>query len=82
MCDAPDLECPVSLILQEGRGRNIQPRMVNRMLMRRSAPQPLSRKTPTGGRKIAMMILQISEVVKGILKLVVGWFVCSGGLWY
>jgi hypothetical protein len=34
--------------------------MVNRMLMRRSAPQPRSRKTPRGGRMMAMMILMMS----------------------
>lgn len=36
------------------------PRMVSRMLMRRSAPQPRSRKTPRGGRMMARMILQMS----------------------
>lgn len=41
--------------------------MVNKMLMRKSAPQPRSRKTPTGGRKTAKMILQTSEAVKGML---------------
>lgn len=41
--------------------------MVNRMLMRRSAPQPRSRKTPKGGRSTAKMILQMSEAVKGIV---------------
>ena len=35
--------------------------MVNRMLIHRSAPHPRSRKTPRGGRKMARMILQISE---------------------
>ena len=35
--------------------------------MRKSAPQPRSRKTPTGGRKTAKMILQMSEAVKGML---------------
>ena len=34
--------------------------MVNRMLMKKSALQPLSRKTPRGGRMMARMILQIS----------------------
>lgn len=38
----------------------IQPRMVKQMLMRRSAPQPRSRKTPRGGRTMAKMILQMS----------------------
>lgn len=46
--------------------------MVRRMLMSRSAPQPRSRKTPTGGRKMARMILQMSEAVKGMFA-VVGW---------
>lgn len=36
------------------------PRMVSRMLMSKSAPQPRSRKTPRGGRMMARMILQIS----------------------
>lgn len=36
------------------------PRMVRRMLMSRSAPQPRSRKTPRGGRMTARMILQMS----------------------
>lgn len=31
------------------------------------APQPRSRKTPRGGRKIARMILTMSEQVKGML---------------
>lgn len=39
--------------------RNL-PRMVRRMLMRRSAPQPRSRKTPRGGRMMARRILQMS----------------------
>lgn len=34
--------------------------MVSRMLMRRSAPHPRSKKTPRGGRKMARMILQMS----------------------
>jgi hypothetical protein len=36
------------------------PRMVKRMLIRRSEPHPRSRKTPSGGRMTAKMILQIS----------------------
>lgn len=31
------------------------------MLITKSAPQPLSRSTATGGRKMAMMILQTSD---------------------
>lgn len=38
----------------------IHPRMVNRMLIRKSAPHPRSRKTPRGGRIMAKMILQMS----------------------
>jgi hypothetical protein len=34
------------------------------MLMSRSLPQPRSRKTPRGGRRMAMMILKISLDVK------------------
>ena len=34
--------------------------------MKKSALQPRSRKTPSGGRKMARMILQMSEAVKGI----------------
>jgi hypothetical protein len=44
-------------------GRNeerVLPRMVSRMLIRRSVPQPRSRKTPTGGRMMARRTLQIS----------------------
>jgi len=44
----------------------MKPRMVNRMLIRRSPPQPRSRKTPRGGRMTARMILMISEAVKGM----------------
>ena len=42
-----------------GRGKTY-PRIVNRMLIKRSAPHPRSRKTPSGGRMIARIILQIS----------------------
>lgn len=34
--------------------------MVSRMLMKKSAPQPRSRKTPSGGRTMARMILMMS----------------------
>ena len=34
--------------------------MVSRILIRRSPPQPRSRKTPRGGKKTAAMNLQIS----------------------
>ena len=34
--------------------------MVKRMLISRSAPHPRSRKTPSGGRMMAKMILQMS----------------------
>lgn len=44
----------------ETERKRVLPRMVNRMLMRKSAPQPRSRKTPTGGRMMARMILQMS----------------------
>jgi len=40
--------------------KDLQPRTVNRMLMRRSAPQPRSRKTPRGGSTTAQMILMMS----------------------
>lgn len=36
------------------------------MLIRRSAPHPRSRNTPSGGRIIAKMILQMSEAVNAI----------------
>ncbi len=36
------------------------PSIVRTMLMRKSALQPRSRKTPRGGRKMARMILQMS----------------------
>ena len=41
-------------------GKDLQPRMVNSRLMRRSAPQPRSRKTPRGGSTTAQMILMMS----------------------
>ena len=41
--------------------------MVRQMLINRSAPQPRSRKTPRGGRRMAKMILQTSEAVKGMM---------------
>jgi hypothetical protein len=46
--------------------------MVSKMLMKKSALHPRSRKTPRGGRKIARMILQRSEAVRGIVI-----FVCN-----
>jgi hypothetical protein len=45
---------------RETKERVAYPRIVSRMLIRRSAPQPRSRKTPRGGRKMARMILQMS----------------------
>ena len=36
------------------------PSMVRRMFIKRSAPQPRSKKTPSGGRIMAKMILMIS----------------------
>jgi hypothetical protein len=57
--------------------------MVNSILIHKSAPHPLSRKTPTGGRKMAKMIFKISEAVKGILLVLCGlmrsW--CSDEAW-
>lgn len=47
------------------------------MLMRRSAPQPRSRKTPKGGRRTAKMILQMSEAVKGMLMAFVDLLCCE-----
>jgi len=41
--------------------------MVKKMLMTKSAPHPRSNRTPTGGRMMARMILQMSEAVKGIV---------------
>jgi hypothetical protein len=43
-----------------GGKRDLQPRTVNSRLMRRSAPQPRSRKTPRGGSTTAQMILMMS----------------------
>lgn len=43
------------------------PRTVNRMLMRKSALQPRSRKTPRGGRRMASKILQTSLAVNGMV---------------
>jgi hypothetical protein len=45
----------------------MNPKSVRRMLMTKSLPQPFSRKTPSGGRIIAPMNLQMSEPVSGIL---------------
>lgn len=44
------------------------PNIVNKMLIQKSAPIPLSNKTPSGGRKMAKKTLQISDQVKGILN--------------
>jgi len=46
----------------------IQPRMVNKMLIKKSAPHPLSRNTPKGGRKMAKRILQISDAVNAMVN--------------
>lgn len=43
-----------------GSGGSNVPRIVKQMLMQREAPQPTSRKTPRGGRRMAKMILQMS----------------------
>jgi hypothetical protein len=43
------------------------PRTVKRMLMRRSGPQPATRKTPTGGRKIVMMMSRIAEIIVAVV---------------
>jgi len=48
----------------------IQPKIVRRILIKRSAWHPRSKKTPRGGRKMAKRILQMSEPVAGI-------FVCE-----
>jgi hypothetical protein len=45
----------------------MNPKSVRRMLMIKSLPQPFSIKTPSGGRRIAPMNLQMSEPVSGIL---------------
>jgi len=37
------------------------------MLISRSTPKPRSHRTPRGGKKIAKMILHISEQVRGIV---------------
>lgn len=42
--------------------------MVSKILMTRSAPQPRSKKTPSGGSRIANKILQISDPVKAMVK--------------
>ena len=44
------------------------PKIVNRMLIHKSTPRPLSNNTPSGGKIIAKMTLQISDQVRGILK--------------
>ena len=52
-------------------GKDLQPRMVNSRLMRRSAPQPRSRKTPRGGSTTAQMILMMSLLARVSLVLLV-----------
>lgn len=42
------------------------PKIVNKMLMKKSAQHPFSKKTPSGGKIIAKTTLQISEQVIGI----------------
>lgn len=44
------------------------PKIVKRILMKKSAPHPLSKRTPTGGKMMAKKTLQISEQVSGITK--------------
>lgn len=56
---------------------NLQPRMVRSRLMRRSAPQPRSRKTPRGGSTMAQMIL-IMSLRKVLAFVVVGMGVAGG----
>lgn len=51
-------EPPMGYCARIGQGKALT--IVNRMLMRKSAPQPRSRKTPRGGRMKAKMILQMS----------------------
>lgn len=65
--DAGDVlkEGTVSLLLLRGmpglgRGKELTPRMVSRMLRSRRESQPSSRKTPRGGRRTAKIILQMS----------------------
>jgi len=43
------------------------PIIVKIMLIIKSIPIPLSKKTPSGGKMIAKIILKISEQVNGIL---------------
>lgn len=43
-----------------GMGEKLTPRMVRTMLISRSDPHPHSKKTPSGGRITARMILQMS----------------------
>ena len=69
--DSGDILCGVSALsdLREDKGGKWKPtpRIVRRMLMQKSAPQPRSRKTPRGGRMMAMMILQMSLELRGEL---------------
>jgi hypothetical protein len=44
------------------------PRHVRMMFKSKSPEQPVSRKTPNGGRMIARKILQMSLAVNGILN--------------
>lgn len=44
------------------------PKQVNKMLMSNAPQQPLSIKTPRGGKKNAAMNLKISEQVKAMVE--------------
>jgi len=46
------------------------PRMVRQILIKRSAPQPRSKNTPSGGRRIAQMIEKISLPAPAIVAFV------------
>jgi hypothetical protein len=61
-------------------GKDLQPRTVNSRLMRRSAPQPRSRKTPRGGSTTAQMILMMSLLGRVSFVLLVCCSVATGGI--
>jgi len=46
--------------------------------MHRSAPQPATRNTPTGGRKIVMMMRRIAEIIVFGLFRLLFWLIVVG----
>jgi len=58
--------------------RETYPRQVSRMLMRRSMPQPATRKTPIGGMKMVMRMRRTVLRAPILAKFLVSGFVAMG----